>query len=437
MKRVARWTAAVAAFAVLLPAAAHGSGYAIYEAGAAALGRAGAATASVDDATAVFFNPANLTRLARGVHVSVGGNLIQPFTSFAGTAPAPGYGVTEEMTAQQFFPPMVYAATRLGARGAIGAGVFTPYGLGVEWEDPDRFTGRAIVTKADLQTINGSLVAAWALDDRWSVAAGANVLVPRVELANRAFIPQPGGGGALLEVAKVALESDPEPAYGWNAAVSFHPTDRLLFGAYYRSAIIAKPEGDATFTHLPTGSAQLDAQVRAALVNQPVSTVLRFPAIASLGVAWKPAPEWTLEADAVGYQWSLFRDLPLYFQTTPSRNRVIEENYEDVVQFRVGAEHRLPAFTYRFGYYFDNYAAPVESVSPLLPDAARHGISFGLGKRFGPEGRWSVDAYQLSLIVNDRDTEGVNRDGFDGEYASYVNLAGLSVAYRFGGGSDR
>jgi long-subunit fatty acid transport protein len=246
-----------------------------------------------------------------------------------------------------------------------------------------------------------------------------------------------GGGGAPLEVAKVTLESDAEPFYGWNAAVSFRPTGRLRFGGYYRSAIVAKVEGDATFDYISTGNAQLDAQVRASLVNQPVKTVLRFPAIMSLGVAFTPTEAWTLEADAVGYQWSLFSDLPVYFQTTPSRNRVIQEQYGDVVQFRVGAEHRLPAFTYRFGYYYDNFAAPTASVSALLPDAPRHGVSLGLGKRFGADGRWSVDAYQLALIVEDRGTEGVSRDGFDGEYSSYVNLSGLSIAYRFGGGARR
>jgi long-chain fatty acid transport protein len=428
--------AAAAVCAVLLPSTARASGYAIYETGAVALGRAGAATASIDDATAVFFNPARLV-LLEGTHVSAGANVLQPFTSFAGVAPYPGFGVTEEMEAQQFFPPMVYATTRLGSRAAIGAGVFTPYGLGIEWKDPDRFTGRAVATKADLETVNGSVVVAYAINDRLSAAAGFDALLPRVKLQNRAFIPSVGGGGADLEVAKVTLESDLEPAYGWNAALSYRPTDKLMFGAYYRGTIVAKVEGDATFDYIPTGNPALDAQVRAQLVNQKVETVLRFPAIMSLGVAVRPTEAWTLEADLVGYQWSTFSDLPIYFQTTPARNRTIEEDYNDVVQIRVGAEHRLPAFTYRFGYYFDDAAAPTESVSALLPDAARHGIALGLGKRFGADGRWSVDAYQLSLLVEDRSTEGINRDGFDGEYASYVNLAGLSVAYHFGGGSSR
>lgn len=436
MTRLRTLCAVALAAATLIPSAARASGYAIYEAGAAALGRAGAVTASVDDPSAVFFNPANLTRL-EGTQLSIGGNLLTPVTSFAGVAPYPGFGVTEEMNAQQFFPPMVYLTTRLGERAAFGLGLFTPYGLGVDWKDPDAFTGRALVTKAELQTLNASAVLAYAFDERLSVAAGFNALVSKVELRNRAFIPVVGGGGAPLEVAKVTLESDFTPAYGWNAAASFHPTERLKLGAWYRGAIVSHSDGDATFDYIPTGNATLDAQVRASLVNQPVKTVLRFPAVMSLGVAVLPRPEWTLEVDVTGYQWSLFKDLPIYFQQTPSRNRTIEEDYGDAIQIRAGAEHRLPSFTYRFGYYWDNAAAPPESVSPLLPDATRHGIAFGLGKQFGADGRWSVDAYQLSLLVENRDTEGVHRDGFDGEYQSYVNLAGLSVGYRFGGGSAR
>ena len=429
--RTCRTLALVLLAAAIAPARARASGYAIFEQGASAIGRAGAVTASIHDASAVFYNPANLVTLARSEAYG-GVTLLQPVTSFAGWNPYPGYGVTEEMERQSFFPPAVYVAQKLGARAAWGAGINAPFGLGVEWKDPDQFTGRYIVTKADLKTVNGAVTGALAVNDSWSVAAGVNALFSRVELNSRQMAVIPGGGGAQTDVAKNKLSSDYTPGYGWTLATSFRPNAKWSLGAYYRSKVVTHVEGDAAFQQMLTGNAAFDAGVASQLPpNQRVKTVLRFPAMWSGAASWQPMEAWTVEADVNFVEWSLFRDLPIYLQTTPSRSRTIVENYDDSFQIRVGAEHRLPAFTYRFGYYFDDAAAPAESVSPLLPDAGRNGATLGLGLAFGTEKRWSLDLYELALFVRHRTTEGVNRDGFDGEYKSYVNAAGASLAYRW------
>ena len=43
----------------------------------------------------------------------------------------------------------------------------------------------------------------------------------------------------------------------------------------------------------------------------------------------------------------------------------------------------------------------------------------------------NVDAYALYLIIPDRSTEGVNRDGFDGTYSLNTFVFGASLGVKF------
>ncbi|HET9327317.1 MAG TPA: outer membrane protein transport protein [Candidatus Eisenbacteria bacterium] len=433
VRRWWRWTAL--ALGLGIPVTARAAGYGLYEAGAAVMGMAGAGTASVDDPSALYYNAAALTRIVREDEADergswyLGGSVLTPFTSFAGVNPYPGFGVTEEMDANMFVIPALFYARPIGEQWAAGAGLYSPYGLGVDWKDPDTFTGRYIVTEAQLQTANLGFTAAYQVTPTVSLAAVGNILFSKVELQNRLLQPIPGGGGAQTDVASAELESDWEPGYGWGAAISVKPSDQWRAGATYRGKIITKPSGDADFEQILTGNPTFDAAVAASLPpDQGVSTVLRFPAIWAAGVAWTPA-NWTLETSVVFTEWSLFSDLPLEFEQTPSANRTIIEDYDDALAIRLGAEHRLASWSYRFGYYYEQEAAPAESVSPLLPDTRRHGIALGAG--FEPWNGVTVDLYNLGIITEQRSTEGVNRDGYDGEYKTYVNAFGLNVGFRW------
>jgi len=159
--------------------------------------------------------------------------------------------------------------------------------------------------------------------------------------------------------------------------------------------VVHVDDGKAEFRQILTGIPGVDAYVLANLPpDQGVSTVLRFPAMWSLGAAWSPKPEWTVEADFNFHEWSVFNDLPIVFEKAPNppnTNRV--EDYEDSWQARTGAEYRRGNLAYRAGYYFDKSPALLYAVTPLLPDADRHGLTLGLGWSLGTDKRWTVDVY--------------------------------------------
>ena len=429
--------AAMLLAAILPPHLARAAGYSIYEQGAAVLGMAGAGTASVSDASAMFFNPAALTRL-EGTQLYVGGSALQPVTSFAGKGANPGYGVTAEMVRQTFYPPTVYATRRLPQGWAVGLGLNAPFGLGTEW-NPVSFPGRYLTTRVDLQTLNGSACVAYAPTAKWSLAAGADMLWAKARIQSRKEAIAPGGGGGAVDVAAVSIESKFKSAPGWNAALLITPAPQWKFGAYYRSEIIVHvDDAPVTFTQIPSGNPVFDAGVAAQLPPaQTVSTVLHFPAMWSAGAAWNPRPQWTVAGEFDVHEWRAFKELPIHFNQTTAASVTRIEDYTNAWQIRLGAEHRLSCCTYRFGYYFDKSPAPTHAVTPLLPDADRHGVSVGLGKSLGTDKRWTVDAYELALFAKRRfGTAAASPDEppayqFQGDYKTFVNIVGIALSYRW------
>ncbi|MCC6349478.1 MAG: outer membrane protein transport protein [Candidatus Eisenbacteria bacterium] len=425
--------AAALAAVCLVPGLARGAGYGIYEQGAAALGMAGAYTASVHDASAAFYNPAALVRLD-GREAYFGGTWLNTHNSFAGVDPYPGFGVSEEMETGNFFPPTVYWANHFTKNWAYAVGFNAPFGLGISWKNPSEFSGRERVTKASLTGLNAGLNLAWSANDRLSFGAGFNTMFAGVELNSIRREIVPGGGGAQVNVADVKLKASNQPGYGWNLSSLWIPDDDWRFGFSYRSQVDVKiKKGEATFKQILSGNPAFDAAVAAGLPGDQndVHTTLHFPALWAVGAAWHPTKDWTWEADFNWTQWSAFDSLVIQFPSQSALDTSVPEEYNDQFRVSVGAEHQLATFAYRFGYYFDQAAAPTESVTPLLPDANRHGVTVGYSRKLGTAKQWTLDWYYLALFFEKRSTEGQERDGFNGTYKAFANATGLSLAYRW------
>ena len=186
-------------------------------------------------------------------------------------------------------------------------------------------------------------------------------------------------------------------------------------------------------TQLPTGNPVFDFIVAASFPpDQSARTAVTFPAQASFGVGRQFSPAWAAEIDVNWTQWSAFDRLDLTFATTPSRNVSIVEDWKDAWNVRAGIEHRgqdgASPWAWRAGYYYDESPQPPEGVGPLLPDSNRHGLTGGLGWRGQ---RTTFDGYALYILANDRSTEGVNRDDYNGTYSSASFVAGVSLGLAF------
>ena len=124
------------------------------------------------------------------------------------------------------------------------------------------------------------------------------------------------------------------------------------------------------------------------------------------------------------------RRAPITFPDYPLLSSVKPENYEDSLTYRLGVEYKKSeTWSWLFGALYDESPVPTESVSPLLPDANRTGISVGFSWAFSPS--MTLDAGFLHLMFPERSTEGRDYDNFNGTYTTSAELLGFSVVYKF------
>jgi long-chain fatty acid transport protein len=418
------WTAAPAV----------GAGFGFFEQGAKAMGMAGAFTAQADDPSALFHNPGGLAffderQLAAGFSW-----IYTTEAEFAGAPPFPGpQGGAEQETLSQGLPHL-YWVEPVSDVWKLGLGVYAPFGLVTEWQDPGNFAGRYLSTKAALRAIDVNPILGWQLTPKFGLGIGAIARFSDVEL-HRYIATQNPFTLLPADVGKLELKSDFHEGFGWNVGFLHRYNNSFSWGLSYRSKVKVDYEGDARVRQIATGNAQFDALVRSRLPfdrDLPVQTSIEFPDMASLGFAIALTRNLLLETDFNWSGWSTFDEVVIDFTggaTNSLPDSTIPEDWDDVNNYRVGLRWtRGAASEWRFGYVLDKTPQPEEAVSPLLPDADRDGITIGYGRRGG---RFATDVALMYLKFDDRTRARSfeNEGAFFGTYSTTAWLLGLTVGF--------
>ena len=397
-------------FAAPQPAA--GAGFAIHEQGAAATGRGCAVTAVADTPSALYYNPAGLT-MQGSFGVELGDTLIMPLATHVD----PATRLETDAEDNVFYPPTVYAAMRFGAGIVVGLGVFSPYGLGMEW--PAGWAGDDEIRSIDLQTFDVDLAIAWRPLEWLAIAAGLDTVITTVELQKKLdFVEQ----RRTLHAAATTF------GVGGNAGLLVRILeDRLSFGVSYRSAVGLSFVGDADFT-VPTPFADR-------MQDQPLESSITLPHRIALGIAWLPIDLLTLSLDVDITTWSSFDRFGFTFPEDadrPEDERLTQfepRNWSDTFAIRFGVQVRPPDrdFALRLGLVYDRSPSPTNTMSPSLPDADRVDVAVGAGYEFG--GGFRFDVAYMYVHMFERSTTG---DAFPGTYRSSAHLVGFSLGYSYG-----
>ena len=192
---IVRATALVAGALVALGAApAFGAGFLIFEHGAQAMGMAGAFTAQADDGSAMFHNAAGLA-FQHERRFDVGTTLITNTNGeFQGAAPFPGPNRPPSRRTRSSSRPTPTTCSRSTTGWTFGVGFNDPFGLVVEWDNPDTFAGRFISYKAELRTFDLNPTLAWRAGANLGIGIGAIARLSDLELNQRVAVPSPFGG---------------------------------------------------------------------------------------------------------------------------------------------------------------------------------------------------------------------------------------------------
>jgi long-chain fatty acid transport protein len=441
--------AAVCALATSRPAAAQG--YGIYEQGACAMARAGAAVAApCDDGSAIFFNPAAIAVQPRGSRISASGTLIGPrgsFTSF-------DRGSTGTMTKNWLPVPAAYYTRSLNDRLGGGVGMFVPQGLTTEW--PLDFAGRFVSYKTVLQSLYFQPTLAYKLNDVVAIGGGLDVVYSTLELNQRIDLAsQQLASGTTFGQLGVPVGTDfanlrisgSDVGFAGHVGVLVTASQKVSFGGRYLSRHTIKVDHlDLETSQVPTGlrtaaplpgvpagtsmdtllAAQFGPQAR--LGDQQAATRLTVPDQIVGGMAITPVRQLKLLADYQFTAWSVFKQLA--FESQRGLDETVVKNYRNTSGVRVGADYDVTdAVTVRGGFLAHQAAAPAGSVTPDLPEGARVEYTAGVGTRL--RSGFVIDLAYQHIAQEDRSGRVLLAGPDTGTYAFHANLFAVSAVVRF------
>lgn len=421
------WRAAVLAVVMWGSAAsASGSGFGIFLQGASALGQADAVVAHDEGPSSIFFNPALISRLS-GTQVEGGTTLVFPRQRFRGE------GESAKGENEFYYPTTFYLTHALSERLSVGLGLFNPFGLGTAW--PDDGPGRYLATESEITTYNVNPVLAWQVHRRVAVAAGISYLLLDARLENQV------NSALLLGLPSGSADSGQKfqgdgDGWGYNFGLLVDLSDRLSFGASYRSEIEVDIEGDVSFDLISPLLAE-------ALPKADGKTSITLPQQVTAGLAWRASDRLTLEAGLRWEDWSSFDevrirfDRPVLGQTVSAQPR----RWEDTFSYNLGGRYRLnDTISLLAGYLYGEDPVPDETFEPAIPDAPVHTFSAGTELHLAP--------FRLSLgysLLKQEDRKKQNAVGdplapldpqappgtANGTYKKEIHVVGISLRYQF------
>lgn len=353
-------------------------------------GMGGADVAVCSDARSVAGNPAVVARTSPA-SATIGVRALMPSLSLDldGAGPAPA--VDGE---SQVFPlPLLgYVHSVADTPWAFGIGIFGQGGMGVSFKDlpTPMMTTDEITSQIQFARVNP--LVSYAVND--DLTLGATVMLGYAMAKFTMFpeTPIPGLPSGLK------VEDLASWGYAGRVGAQMRIGDTFRVGATYTTqSAIEFDGGTATLNFGPMGGKQT---YDAALED------FTWPQEAELGVAFLPAPGWTIAADVKWINWSATVDQPRLVVSNPpagmpatpfpdatgmpaSDTAVFDMKWEDQWVLALGCEFATEGgHAFRAGVNYGASPVPDANLNPLFPAIPETHLALGYGYTAG---QWTFD----------------------------------------------
>ena len=366
------------------------AGFGIYEASARGNAVGGALVGDAGDATAVYYNPANIA-FSTNIQMAVGTTFIHPFCDVE-----VDHRPQTRMDPGWFTVPTMFFTVPLPADFAFGWGNYTEYGLGTRYNTGWDLAADTQKTTMRQVTLNPNL--AYKFTDWMSASVGIRESWIQFENHKQpnhgenfwyANSMLPGGGMYMPNLPNAynlhtKLKGE-DWATGWNVAFDFKPTDDLSFGLQYRSKIKHKIRGDFTMkgdVSTPLGSlpASTVAASQGYSAMSHASAWLTLPQSVTFGANYKVTERYRVGSAITWTEWSSVDRINFVIPNGPGGGYRLPLKWKDTVRVGFGMEYDLLDWlTVRCGYTFDEDPTSKKHSTTMLPCGDRHIIGSGLG----------------------------------------------------------
>jgi long-chain fatty acid transport protein len=263
-------------------------------------------------------------------------------------------------------PQLYFTHTLTNLPVSFGLGVYSPFGLGVEWPQNTGF--RTVAISSDLKYVTINPVVALKLGPTFSIAGGLTVNYAELEMKQglREFYTTPNS---------FRFSGDGWSA-GYNLGALWQPHEKITFGATFRSASTTTFDGHTDIEQYPViPSTKLPAQAD-----------FKFPLNAVVGLSYRPTPKWNFEFDADYTDWSSFGTINIQQSGKPpfpvKQSVPITLDWQPSWAYKFGATRYFENdWHVSAGYVFNQNSVPDDHYTPLVADMDRHFFSLGVGRK--------------------------------------------------------
>lgn len=395
---------------IFIAGSAMASGYRIPEQSVDSTAKAGANVASAQRGDAAYFNPANMSWMADSWHTEVDATYI--YLSPVDYEDSRSARFNAESEDEHFLLPQLHMVSPSFGGARIGLSIVEPYGLSKRWKDA---YPKAAAEEFSLAVIEVNPTVSYSFAKMVSVAGGVRMLYADATVKSDAS----GLGRPLSR----EMEGD-TVEWGWNAAVSVKPMDKLNLSATYRSNV------DLDFDD----KAKLNLLGRRMTLDAEVS--VPAPAVFAMSAAYDVLENLNVELTWDRTFWSQYEELDFDFSPAIPGNPyepAVPKDWEDSDAFRIGITYGVTkSLDLMLGFAYDENPVPDDKINFELPDS--DAWIYSIGAQYKVSEKMDIGVAMLYDYKESRKVQVVRADSVY-PYGEFTDASAILVTvgmnYRF------